>query len=380
MAQDDVLGGFSAVFEAFNKQNDPENFDGDNKPAVEDDDSNSILSNIFRPTDDYKDDEAEDQGVDGDKADESTDSTGDDKGDNDSGSDSPDDAGGNDSDGIANVVGTFFDAIAEAAGWDDITDDEKPKTVEGLVEYMKSVVESSATPQYANDDIAALDEYVRNGGKIEDFIQQSSGVIDLSNLDLSNEHIQKSLIREFLSEKGFSDQQIRRKLEKYEEADILEDEAIDAVEALKEIREEKKKALLEDQKKANEQMIQEQQKFYNSVVQEVEALTDIRGIQIPKTDKQALMDYIFKVESDGRTKYQKDYASSTRHLIESAYFTMKGDTLISSAKKSGETSAVEKLKNTLNSTKVSGSKQRIDNRSARPLWSVVSTQLQRRPQ
>jgi hypothetical protein len=126
-------------------------------------------------------------------------------------------------------------------------------------------------------------------------------------------------------------------------------------------------------------MIEEQQRFYNNVVNEVEALTDVRGIKIPKQDKQALMEYIFKVESDGRTKYQKDYAKSTKNLIESAYFTMKGDALISSARQSGETSAVEKLKKTLNSTRVTGSKQTINNRSAQPLWSVASSQLLRRP-
>ena len=225
-----------------------------------------------------------------------------------------------------------------------------------------------------------LDEYVRNGGTIESFLQSTGSMTDYSTVDISNENVQKAVLKEFLMEKGFTEQQANRKIEKYEDADILEDEAIDALDSLKEIKEEKKKALLEDQKNAQKQMIEEQQRFYNNVVQEIEALTDIRGVQVPETDKKVLMDYIFKVEADGRTKYQKDYASSTKHLIESAYFTMKGDKLISSAKKSGETSAIDKLKHTLNSTKVSGSKQKIDNRSAQPLWSVASSQLLRRPQ
>ena len=109
---------------------------------------------------------------------------------------------------------------------------------------------------------------------------------DISDLDISIESNQRRVVREFLLEKGFTDDQIKRKLEKYEDADILEDEAADAIESLKEIKAEKQKALLENQKKANEQMIQEQQAFYNNVVNEIEALTDIRGIQIPKNDKQ----------------------------------------------------------------------------------------------
>ena len=36
---------------------------------------------------------------------------------------------------------------------------------------------------------------------------------------------------------GFSDEQINRKIERYEDADVLEDEASDAIERLKQIKE-----------------------------------------------------------------------------------------------------------------------------------------------
>ena len=52
-----------------------------------------------------------------------------------------------------------------------------------------------------------------------------------------------------LKEKGFNAKQIDKKISKYEDAGLLEDEAQDAIEDLKEIREEKKKQLLEDQQK-----------------------------------------------------------------------------------------------------------------------------------
>lgn len=60
------------------------------------------------------------------------------------------------------------------------------------------------------------------------------------------------------------------------------------------------------------------------------------------------MDYIFKVDASGLSQYQKDFnANLEKNLIESAYFTMKADALISSAKKDGETSAAEKLRKML---------------------------------
>jgi hypothetical protein len=273
------------------------------------------------------------------------------------------------------VVSTFFDALAETIGWEDISDDEKPKSVEDLVEYMKSAIEVNSAPSYANDQIKELDDFVKNGGSIQDYFNLSSSY-EYDDVDTSNIATQKEIVKEFLAQKGFNDTQIRRKIEKYEDADILEDEAIDALEFLKESKEVEKKELLENQKMAKEKAEQEQQKFYNSVVQEIESTSEVRGIKIPKQDKKELMEYIFRVESDGLTKYQKDYAKSTKNLIESAYFTMKGDALISQAKKSGETSAVEKFKDSLKSTKfVGGSKQTINNGGVRNIWDIASSQL-----
>ena len=369
MNEDNALSGFSALFDSIGGQIDPANV-GDLEVAGEDSDGvldidaiyNDADTNPFPTTEVEEAEENNEEQVEASDDNEETEST----------------EAESTQDSDPTVI-AFFDALAESAGWGDVTEDEKPKTVESLMEYMKAVVEENSKPTYSNEEVAALDEYVRNGGSIKDYVESAVGSVNYDSLDVSNEDVQRNVVRELLSKKGYSEAQITRKIEKYEDADILEDEANDAIESLKEMHEESKKALLEEQKNNHVKMVEEQQNFYNNVIGEIEALTDIRGIKIPKQDKQTLMEYIFKVETDGRTKYQKDYAKSTKNLIESAYFTMKGDSLLSSAKKSGETSAVEKLKHTLNSTKVSGSKQKIENRSAQPLWSVASSQLLRRP-
>jgi len=61
-----------------------------------------------------------------------------------------------------------------------------------------------------------------------------------------------------------------------------------------------------------------------------------------------LYDYIFKVDQNGYSQYQKDFNENlSKNLIESAYFTMKADALIKGAEKQGETSAAEKLRKML---------------------------------
>lgn len=273
----------------------------------------------------------------------------------------------------SNQISLLFQAIAEGVGV-DVSEDELPKTTDELLGYINAIVDDKSKPSYASEEVKEIDEFVRNGGNIEDYFAIGSE-LDYDSLDVTDDFTQKQVVREFLSKKGFTDKQIQKKLEKYEDADILEDEAVDALESLKEIAKEEKKALLESQKIYSQKVEQEQQKFYQSVVSEIEGLSEVRGVPVPKEDAKALIDYIFKVEADGKTKYQKDYAKSTKNLIESAYFTMKGDSLVKSAKQKGETSAVEKFKNSLKGNKVGGTKQTISSGPSKPLWSLVSSQL-----
>lgn len=102
---------------------------------------------------------------------------------------------------------------------------------------------------------------------------------------MEDESNQKLVVKQFLKEKGISAKQIENKISKYEEAGLLEDEAQDALESLKEIKEDKKEQLLLEQKKQYEQMVANQQKFYNSVVSEIKGLKNIRGITVPEKDK-----------------------------------------------------------------------------------------------
>jgi hypothetical protein len=369
------FGGFDAIFTAFNtndEENEIANLDvspNDKKPFEENEEEEEI-------DDDTKDNKDDDEETDDNKDDKDDDEEeADDDENNEEGNEGEDD--NKDEDLASEQVTAFFDAISENLGWEFDEDEEKPKTVEELIDYITDVIEENSTPEFASDDVKAINEYVANGGDIEKYFSVVNTEIDYDDIDLDDVSVQKSVLKEFLKEKGHSDKMIQKKLDKYEEAGILQDEAEDAAEEMKIIKEEKKKALLETQKKNHEAYIKQQQNFYNSVVKEIEDLKDIRGIKIPKEDKKQLLNYIFKLDSDGRSQYQKDYAKTNRNLIESAYFTMKGDKLLSAAKQSGESSAIKKFKSTLSSTKRVSSKQKINNKTATPIWEIASRQLRR---
>ena len=263
----------------------------------------------------------------------------------------------------AEQVTAFFDAFAEAMHW-DVDDEEKPNTVQGIIDYMSNVVEENSKPTYSDPRIEKLDEYVRNGGSFDDFYSGLSQEIQYDSLDLENESNQKMAVREFLSMQGYTDEQINSKLERYEDADMLEDEAKDAVERLKNIKQQQIAAEQKAQQERYEQQRQQVIEFSNNLTSSISNLTDIRGVKAPKEDKVKLLDYITRTDENGLTQYQKDFnANLINNLIESAYFTMRGDSLINSAKKEGTTDAATKLRKMLrHSTKNRTSQGLDDNR------------------
>jgi len=170
-------------------------------------------------------------------------------------------------------------------------------------------------------------------------------------ISLSSSREDEKAIKEKLAIQGYKEDKIKKMLNRYEDNDILQEEGEDAVEFLKDYKVKNSQKLLEDTKNKAEEIKKQQQKFYSNVEENIKKLETIRGIKVSGKDKQDLLDYIFKPDSEGVTKYQRDYTSDVKNLIESAYFTKQGDKLISSAKKTGTSDAYKDLHQKLKASK-----------------------------
>ena len=277
--------------------------------------------------------------------------------------------------GEAEQIGAFFDAFAEANGW-SVDEDEKPKNVDELVDYIKNVVETNSVPEYADERIEQLDQYVKNGGKFEDFYQTQQRTISYDNIDIEDESNQKQVVRDYYKLQGMSDEQINRKIERYEDADMLEDEATDAVNYLKAYEEQKAQYMAQQQEAQRQAQEQQAMQFAQDLTNGINNLTNIRGISIPKEDKKALYDYITKTDADGLTAYQKEFNGNlVNNLIESAYFTMKGDALLGEANRNGQTSAANKLRNMLRHQTKNHSSYNVGTEKQPQIWDVASRYL-----
>lgn len=263
--------------------------------------------------------------------------------------------------------------LAEALGW-EFGEDEQFNSIEDAVKFMQEVVETNSQPEFANEDLEKLNEYIKNGGDMYDYLSSTKGEVNLEEVDLSNENNQKAVIRELLKEEGYSEDRIKRRIERYEDAGVLEDEATDAKELLAEVREKKSEKLLKEKENEKRAILEEQQKYVQGVEHTVDSLDSVRGIPISDKEKKQLMDYIFKPTADGRTQYQKDYLSDSKNLIESAYFTMKGDAFVKKVQKKANSDAAKNLKK-----KLSNKSKRRNNKSGDNsfVWGSISGQLRK---
>ena len=114
-----------------------------------------------------------------------------------------------------NVVTGFFEVLSEKLGWSIDEDDEIPQTAEELVKYFQDIIEEESKPTYANDEVARLDEYVKNGGDIKTYLTIDAE-LNLDEIEIEDDETnQKLVLKEFLKEKGFSSKSIEKKLQKY---------------------------------------------------------------------------------------------------------------------------------------------------------------------
>jgi hypothetical protein len=276
------------------------------------------------------------------------------------------------------IVETFSDLFAEELGW-EYENDTKPSNIKDLVKHMQDIINENSQPKYANEEVKELDDFVKTGGKVSDFYKTVyRSEVNVDDIDLTKDFNQKSIIKENLRNRGYSEQRIEKFISKYEETDSLEDEAKDSLEEVKEFREKSKKELLEAQKNRQESELQEQLFFIQNVEKSIKDIDNIRGIPISDKEKKETLEYILKPERDGLTKYQKEYSSDLKNLFESAYFTKNRNTLVKEIQKKATSDAVKNLKLKLKSQGKSTKNTHPDmdeGGKVTQLWEIASKEL-----
>jgi len=229
------------------------------------------------------------------------------------------------------------------------------KKMEDVIDLMLNIIKDNSTPEFANDDVAALNKFVEEGGDLREFYKELyADSLNVDKVDIENERDQKSVIKEHLRNKGFKDEKITRAIERYEEAGMLKEEAEDALEALKDYNTKTAKKLLADQEKFYQDQQKAKQAFIDTVYNTVEKSNSILNVPLSKDEKKEMLDYIFKVDKNGVTQMQKelqDPEAQVNDLLERAFIRKFSNKLFTNTKKQGANDALLEVKNKLKAGK-----------------------------
>lgn len=248
----------------------------------------------------------------------------------------------------AEIAPYVQEKLYEALGWTFEEGDEKIENIEGIVQYMEELVEKNSAPRFASQDVADMNKYVEDGGNLSNYFNtRYSNGVDLNTLDVDNSSDQKLIIREYFGSQGYSGDKVEKRIERYEDGGVLVDEAADALEWLKNTKEKESQKLLEDQENLRKQTEKSNKELYDNVTSYIRGLNNVLGVPINRQEKEELIKSIFTVESDGATKFQKEYAKSVENLVKSAVVVLMEDKLKERTNKKVSSDTAEKLKKKL---------------------------------
>ena len=230
----------------------------------------------------------------------------------------------------------------------DFEEDTSFETVDDVISLLQTVVEENSKPTYSSDEVARFDEYVRQGGDLKNFYDKVySGRMDINKLDIKDENDQKAVIREHLANQGYPDAKIKRAIDRYEESGVLEEEAEDALELVKEFNKKNSEKLLKEQEEYFKEQTRMKQEFLHGVNNTMKDISELAGVPISEREKKDLLNYIFATDREGMTSFQRDAQKDVMSLLEVAFFAKNKDKVINKTKKKATSDAYKTLQEKL---------------------------------
>lgn len=179
--------------------------------------------------------------------------------------------------------------------------EEEFEDKDSLFNYFKTVTDKNVEEWKENlpKEIHDLIDNYEEGVPFDELLQIKSTQIKLDSITeeklQDNVEIQKNLLRNFYSEKGFNEAKIEKMISKFEELDELEEESIDALEELKTIEANKLVKLKEQEAKRLAEEKRNYEETVNKLNTTVKELKEIiPGVKIDDKTKKELMTMLTK--------------------------------------------------------------------------------------
>lgn len=219
----------------------------------------------------------------------------------------------------------FYNLFHEKLGW-EITEDNMPEnSVEGLVGYMNSLVEEASKPQYSNEIVANFDKYVANGGDPRMFMQTMFGSKDYSKIELTTDSVKKEVLSDYLATMNPDKDStwVSKKIQRYEDSGVLDEESLDALEELKERDLREKSTIVNRQQEERLAAEEAHQRQLQDLERTIISKQDIAGIPVNQKDMKDFYNFLTKPDKDGYTAYEKALREDKEAVIKMAFIAYK---------------------------------------------------------
>ena len=114
------------------------------------------------------------------------------------------------------------------------------------------------------------------------------------------------LVKDLLSRSGWSEERIKRKLDRYEDTGVLLEEAEDALASLKEIQKTEKENMIKAQKQEQQQRIKAHEQWLTDLNDHISKKEEILpGFKLSPKDKTDLYKGITKLDKNGKNEIMR---------------------------------------------------------------------------
>jgi hypothetical protein len=257
----------------------------------------------------------------------------------------------------------IFAELQRDQGLIDFSDDDFEDSEEWLLARVQNTIDSKVDEYKENmpDEIKYLLDNYEAGVNMYDLLnigatKQSYDKITEDNLK-DNSGLQKMLVKDLLAKSGWSEDRIGRKLSRYEDTGVLQEEAEDALASLKEIQKNEEQNLIKTQKEEQQKRVKAHEQWLDDLNDHIGKKEEILpGFKLSPKDKSALYKGITKLDRNGENEIMRMRKKDPEFDLKIAYLAtvLKWD--FSAFERQSTTKSTRKLADAIKSTKKTGSR------------------------
>ena len=244
-----------------------------------------------------------------------------------------------------------FKALASYLSEEGLIDFEDSEDLEDNEEVLKQSVkttiekEINAYKESIPEKAKQLIEYIEKGGDIDSYLSKLQKPFDVKNIDFDSEADQEKVVREYLKNQEYSQEEIDETISDYKDSLILEKQAKVATKQLEKHYDKVEQSLLAEQEAIQEARKEQYSQYLSNVNTVIDNSDTLAGLPLTNKEKLDFKRYLLSPDKEGLTQYAKEVAENpVQTQLELAYLKyMKYD--FSKAMKKGETLATQKIKN-----------------------------------